>query len=66
VVRAVEADMDLVPCFGGADCAILPACRLKRALQAAREAFLGVLDATTIADLAQPHRKLRDLLGIAA
>lgn len=58
--------MDLVPCFGGADCAILPACRLKRALQAAREAFLGVLDATTIADLAQPHHKLRDLLGIAA
>jgi Rrf2 family nitric oxide-sensitive transcriptional repressor len=66
VVRAMEPDMDLVPCLGGADCAILPACRLKRALQTAREAFLGVLDGMTIADLAQPERRLRDLLGLAA
>lgn len=66
VVRRMEPDMALVPCFAGADCAILPACRLKHALGAAREAFLAVLDATTIAELAQPEGELRGLLGIAA
>ncbi|MBC4014987.1 Rrf2 family transcriptional regulator [Siccirubricoccus deserti] len=66
VVRRVEPDMALVPCFAGADCAILPACRLKQTLHQAREAFLAVLDATTIAELAQPAPALRELLGIAA
>jgi Rrf2 family nitric oxide-sensitive transcriptional repressor len=66
VVRRIEPDMALVPCFAGADCAILPACRLKHTLHAARGAFLAVLDATTIADLAQPAGELRGLLGIAA
>jgi Rrf2 family nitric oxide-sensitive transcriptional repressor len=66
VVRCMEPDMALVPCFGGGACAILPACRLKHTLHAAREAFLGVLDATTIADLAEPRGELRSLLGIAA
>jgi Rrf2 family nitric oxide-sensitive transcriptional repressor len=66
VVRCMEPDMALVPCFAEAPCAILPACRLKHRLHAAREAFLAVLDATTIADLAEPQQALRDLLGIAA
>jgi Rrf2 family nitric oxide-sensitive transcriptional repressor len=66
VVRQMEPDMALVPCFAGASCAILPACRLKQALHSAREAFLAVLDSTTLADLAQPEGELRGLLGIAA
>lgn len=66
VVRRVEPDMALVPCFAGAECAILPACRLKQKLHQAREAFLAVLDATSIAELAQPEADLRGLLGIAA
>lgn len=66
VVRCMEPDMALVPCFADAPCAILPACRLQHALHAAREAFLAVLDATTIADLAEPRTALRELLGIAA
>src|SRR3954447_11290890 len=66
VVQRMEPDMELVPCFADAPCAILPACRLKQRLHVAREAFLAVLDATTIADLAQPQAELRDLLGIAA
>jgi Rrf2 family nitric oxide-sensitive transcriptional repressor len=66
VVRSMEPDMALVPCFADAPCAILPACRLKHRLHAAREAFLAVLDATTLADLAQPRSELRDLLGVAA
>jgi Rrf2 family nitric oxide-sensitive transcriptional repressor len=66
VVRCMEPDMAIVPCFGDGACAILPACRLKHRLHAAREAFLAVLDATTIAELAEPQGELRDLLGIAA
>jgi len=66
VVRRMEPDMALVPCFADAPCAILPACRLKLALHAAREAFLAVLDATTIADLAEPRADLKRLLGMAA
>ncbi len=66
VVRCMEPEMALVPCLADAPCAILLACRLKHRLHEAREAFLAVLDATTIADLAQPQEELRSLLGIAA
>jgi Rrf2 family nitric oxide-sensitive transcriptional repressor len=66
VVRRMEPDLALVPCFAGEDCAILPACRLKHALHQAQSAFLAVLDATSIADLAQPRAELRALLGLAA
>jgi len=65
-VRCMEPDMDIVPCFASAPCALLPACKLKHALHKAREAFLAVLDGTTIADLAQPQAELRRLLGMAA
>lgn len=66
VVRRMEPDLDIVPCLAGGSCVILPACRLQRALHDARAAFLAVLDATTIADLAQPAGRLQELLGIAA
>ena len=66
VVRSMEPDMDIVPCFAEAGCAILPACRLKQVMHRARAAFLAVLDDTTIEDLAQPGADLRGLLGIAA
>jgi Rrf2 family nitric oxide-sensitive transcriptional repressor len=66
VVRRMEPDLALVPCFAGAECAILPACRLKHALQAARDAFLAVLDRTTLAELAEPATELRALLGVEA
>lgn len=66
VVRRMEPDMALVPCFADAPCAITPACRLATRIGAAREAFLGVLDATTIAEIAQPEGMLRELLGMPA
>lgn len=66
VVRQMEPDMAVVPCLAGGSCVIMPACRLKRAMHEARAAFFGVLDATTIADLAQPKGQLQELLGIAA
>lgn len=64
VVRRLEPDFDLVPCFAEGCCVILPACRLKQALHAAREAFLAVLDATTLEEIARPETQLRGLLGI--
>lgn len=53
-VRVLEAGQALVECFrsdGGA-CNLMPDCRLKGRLAAAREAFLGELERTTLADCA--------------
>lgn len=66
IVRTMEPDLALVPCFEPvcADCAILPACVLKRALQEARAVFFDVLDGYTLADLVRPHVPLRRLLAL--
>lgn len=47
----------------GGDCAILPASRLKGALEAARQGFLTVDDATTMAALCLDGIALRELLA---
>ncbi|HWA63830.1 MAG TPA: Rrf2 family transcriptional regulator [Caulobacteraceae bacterium] len=67
VVRRTEPDLALVPCFDpvNAVCAITPACKLRRALHRAREAFLAVLDEYTLADLADNPAALADLLSPA-
>lgn len=64
VVRRTEPDMALVPCFDpiNAPCAISPACKLKRALQQARGAFLAVLDEYSLADLTENQDVLAGLL----
>lgn len=66
IVRAMEPDLALVPCFEPicADCTILPACVLKRALHEARAVFFDVLDGYTLADLVRPHVPLRRLLAL--
>lgn len=54
VVRALEARQALVECFrsdGGA-CVLVPGCRLRGRLAAAREAFLRELDRTPLAECA--------------
>ncbi|QPF82787.1 Rrf2 family transcriptional regulator [Bradyrhizobium genosp. L] len=58
VVRALEGDSALVECFGedGGDCVLLPRCRLKAKLAAAREAFMRELDGTTLAECAYVPR----------
>jgi Rrf2 family nitric oxide-sensitive transcriptional repressor len=63
VVRRTETDMALVPCFDpiNAPCVISPACKLRRALQQARSAFLAVLDDYTLADLAENRQGLTTL-----
>lgn len=65
VVRRTEPDMALVPCFDpvNAPCAISPACKLRRALQQARSAFLAVLDEYSLADLTENQEVLAGLLA---
>ena len=67
VIRVAENHFDLVPCFSSVkkrDCAIEPACVLKRALREATEAFLAVTDDYTLADLLRPRNRLQTLLAV--
>ncbi len=51
VVRRLEGDREVVDCAGHRPCPLVPACRLRRALAEAKEAFYAELDRHTIADL---------------
>ncbi|KAF7598522.1 MAG: BadM/Rrf2 family transcriptional regulator [Candidatus Dactylopiibacterium carminicum] len=65
VVRAAEGDGPIVECFVAPDrCRITPGCRLVGVLHEAREAFYGVLDRYTLADLVCDPAPLAHLLGI--
>jgi Rrf2 family transcriptional regulator, nitric oxide-sensitive transcriptional repressor len=68
VVRALEGDLRLVECLGDGPvaCVLSGTCRLTRALTQALEAFFGVLDALTLADLVQLRPAMRERLGFAA
>lgn len=68
VVRAVESDWAVVECMSPEDtCVITPACGLRTLLEDAREAFLAVLDARTLADaLGSPNALVRLLRRHAA
>ena len=68
VVRRVEPDLALVPCFEPvrAPCPIVSACGLRGALDEARQAFLAVLDRYSLADLVQLRPELRTLLRAVA
>lgn len=64
VVRAMEPDFALVECFAPENtCPITPACELRSVLDEARNAFLGVLDGYTLAQLVERPRKLAFLLA---
>ncbi len=70
VIRLTEPDFHMVECFDGETntCPISAACGLIRPLQGATEAFLGVLDGYTLADVIGPrrrakHRRLMQILG---
>jgi Rrf2 family nitric oxide-sensitive transcriptional repressor len=56
VVRHLEGGAALVECFraDGGNCSLMPGCRLKGRLAAAREAFLAELDRTPLAACAAP------------
>ncbi|QOR37174.1 Rrf2 family transcriptional regulator [Billgrantia diversa] len=52
LVRDTEHELGLVECFRDSnDCVITPACRLKPILNEAMDAFMGVLDQYTLADM---------------
>ena len=65
IVRGAEEDLALVECFqrGGYRCPIEAACTLSGLLQSALDAFLGVLDRQTLADLLKPRARLATMLG---
>ncbi|HAC58467.1 MAG TPA: BadM/Rrf2 family transcriptional regulator [Rhodobiaceae bacterium] len=66
VVRAMEEDFRIVECFDrdANSCCIAPACRLKRLLKEALDAWLAVLDGATLADLVEKPAPLRRLLAL--
>lgn len=66
VVRHCEPDMALVMCFEpiNGDCAVLPHCVLRRALEKARAAFSEALDTYTLSDLVKPRAALQAMLSI--
>ena len=67
VVRRTEPDLALMPCFDdmNATCVLTPACKLRRALQQARAAFLAVLDEHSLADLVDNGEVLQGLLAVS-
>jgi Rrf2 family nitric oxide-sensitive transcriptional repressor len=51
LVRELEGEGEVVACEGDAPCPLRGACRLRRALRDAQEAFHAALDPLTVADL---------------
>ncbi|MGE2692197.1 RrF2 family transcriptional regulator [Mycolicibacterium pulveris] len=51
LVRRLEDDREVIECDGADPCPLVPACRLRRALAAAKEAFYRELDEYTVSDL---------------
>jgi Rrf2 family nitric oxide-sensitive transcriptional repressor len=58
--------MAIVMCFEpvNAECAILPYCVLRKALEKARTAFVEALDDYSLADLVKPRASLQAMLSI--
>ncbi|WP_445169599.1 RrF2 family transcriptional regulator [Mycolicibacterium sp. Dal123E01] len=51
LVRRLEGDREVVDCTGQTACPLIAACRLRRVLADAKEAFYAELDRYTITDL---------------
>lgn len=59
IVRAAETDFRLVECFDPATdtCTLTPACSLKHVFGDALQAYFGVLDGVTLAELVAPRAR---------
>lgn len=68
VVRALEVDMELVPCLGDRHetCVFTGVCRLTGAMRGAAEAFFASLDQFTLADVVTSPTALRERLAVPA
>ena len=66
IVRQFEDDFQVLECFDETrnQCVLMPACKLKHALNEAIQAFLHVLDDYTVKDLITNQGQLRKLMGI--
>lgn len=53
LVRQLEGDREVIDCAGDSPCPLIVACRLRRALADAKDAFYASLDRYTVADLAR-------------
>ncbi|WP_067829889.1 RrF2 family transcriptional regulator [Nocardia inohanensis] len=51
IVRALEGDTEVIDCEGDNPCPLASACRLRKILASAQEAFYAELDRYTLADL---------------
>jgi Rrf2 family nitric oxide-sensitive transcriptional repressor len=56
LIRRLEGDREVIECGGDNPCRLLAACRLRRALAEAKEAFYRELDRYTIGDLIRETR----------
>ncbi|BAJ81194.1 BadM/Rrf2 family transcriptional regulator [Acidiphilium multivorum AIU301] len=66
VIRAMEPGLALVACQEGGRCAIGGCCDLQAVMNEARDAFLGVFDRYTLADVVSPGNPvLMRRLGLA-
>lgn len=66
IVRATEESFALAECFDpGSECPIQSSCGFNAALNEALDAFLAVLDRTTLADLAGNDRNLNVLVQLS-
>jgi Rrf2 family transcriptional regulator, nitric oxide-sensitive transcriptional repressor len=67
IVRAAEANHALVECFDtkANHCLITPVCGLRAVLEQALDAFYGVLDRYTLADITANRATLQAVLGMA-
>jgi len=67
LVRGTEENLKLVECFDrkASDCRIEAACVIRGVLGRALEAFFGVLDGYTLADLLVPRPRLLRMLTLA-
>lgn len=68
VVRKTEDSFALAECFEpeGSDCPLITTCGLNHALNEALNAFLGVLDRYTLADLTNNERNIQVLVKLNA
>lgn len=64
IVRNMETQLDIVNCDEPL-CPIQPQCKLRGILDEARNAFLEILDANTLADLRQRPTQLKALLRVS-
>ena len=67
LVRLAERDFAVVACHDSSaevDCAIFPACNLKRVFRRAMDAFMMELDSITLADSITSHSVAAGVLGL--